>query len=255
MVSTVFLTPSMRTRVGFALAAARLGGSAVEVSELRIDPSMSAGESFPDALRTLTGMCDVVVTRTPFDLDRELIASEAQCPVVNGGDGGVEHPSQALIDLAALESLDVPLVDAHLVISGDLTMRAVRSLLVTLGRNVPGRLTLCGPASRQGHGVVLHPALAAVTTVTDEADWATADVLYLAGLPARRGDDELSSEIRLCYAFTDAAALPITASVLSPLPVIDEIAPSLRLDPRVSMFRQSDHGLHVRVALLEHVLV
>jgi aspartate carbamoyltransferase catalytic subunit len=50
------------------------------------------------------------------------------------------------------------------------------------------------------------------------------------------------------------AALPPDAVVLSPMPVIDEIATTARSDPRVRMFQQSDDALFVRMALIEALL-
>ena len=87
VIGLLFLSPSLRTRIGFAAAAARLGGIALDVSEARSTTQMSAPESFDDTLRTLSGMVDLVVVRTPFDLDIGRALAVARAPLVNGGDG------------------------------------------------------------------------------------------------------------------------------------------------------------------------
>lgn len=97
------------------------------MSESRWSQGMSAAEPFGDTLRAVSGMVDTVVLRTSFRLDRPLVQRRAACPVTNGGDASGEHPTQALIDLFAIEKLAGPITDLHVGISGNLTMRTCRS--------------------------------------------------------------------------------------------------------------------------------
>src|SRR5664280_393026 len=99
----VFMTPSLRTRVGFTVATARLGGTAVDVADRRVDPAMTEPEAITDTIRVLTGMADVVVLRAPIGVDVEKATVFAVCPVINGGDDRGNHPTQTLIDLLAME--------------------------------------------------------------------------------------------------------------------------------------------------------
>ncbi|MFN8019231.1 MAG: hypothetical protein U0P45_14070 [Acidimicrobiales bacterium] len=252
-VALVFLSSSLRTRVGFAVAAQRLGARTVEVHEPRWTPAMSDGESFGDTLRTVSGMVDLVVCRTPFPLDRATVEACAVAPVVNGGDAGGEHPTQALIDLAALRRRG-PVGGLSIGIVGDLSARTARSLLALLEREPPAELRLIGPEVPDE--ATVGPALAGRCQRTPELDLAGLDVLYLVGLPAQIGDVHLDAAERARWALTAerAAELPAHAVVLSPLPVVDELAPEVRGDPRVQAFAQSDHGVHVRAATLELVL-
>ena len=256
VVGLLFLSSSLRTRIGFATAAARLGGTPLDVSEARSTAQMSAPESFDDTLRTLSGMVDLVVVRTPFDLDIDRTMTVARAPVVNGGDGTCAHPTQALIDLFAIEELVGPIGEQHVAISGDLTMRATRSLLRLLSRFPPRHLTLVAPPSRSTHDIRLGDELAARTSTGDRNDLAGADVLYLPGLPATSGDDHLRADARQQYAFDAKAAevLPSHATVLSPLPVVDEVHVDVRSDPRVRMFEQSDLAVSVRASILAWLL-
>ena len=251
--ATIFLTSSLRTRVGFAVAARRLGAGVVDVQEMRDDDTMSVGESFEDTLRTVSGMVDLIITRVPFDLGPEAVAS-AVCPVINAGDA-VEHPSQALIDISAIRTWAGPVDQRVIGICGDLSMRAVTSLLELLARTPPQRLLLFSPPSRRGATEHLPDSLAAVTSCSDTPEVRELDVLYLPGLPQSRGSDVLASAQRAKFAFGPEMAqlLPDSAVVLSPLPVIDEIEDSLRGDPRIKMFEQSDRGVFVRMALMEWV--
>ena len=99
----LFFASSLRTRLGFSVAAHRLGMGVVEVSEARWGSGMGASESVHDTLRTVTGMTDGVVIRSDFRLERAEVEHAAVAPVINGGDREGEHPTQALVDLLSIE--------------------------------------------------------------------------------------------------------------------------------------------------------
>jgi len=166
---------------------------------------------------------------------------------LNAGDAK-EHPTQALIDLFAIERLNARVEQLHIAIVGDLRMRSARSLLELLERRQPRQLTL-----------VTHSSLATGTSaygttlerVADLPD-ANPNVVYLAGIPHEATTEEVRSRLRLDSATIQRFAPETT--VLSPLPVIDEIASNARPDARIHWFEQSDLGLFVRIALLEWLL-
>lgn len=256
LVGLLFLSSSLRTRVGFAAAAARLGGTFVEVRDDRFTTEMSNPESFGDQLRTLSGLVDVVVARVPFPLAP--VAREwSTVPTVNGGDSPRgEHPSQALIDLFAMERERGPLAGLCVAVVGDLTMRSTRSSLALMARTPPRELRLIAPPVRRAHGIDLGTVLDARTTVTDELDLSGVDVVHMAGLPRGQGDRALGHADRRRYSLDSEVlrSLPDDAVVLSPLPIIDEVCDEVRYDPRMAFHRQSDRSLFVRMALLEHLL-
>jgi aspartate carbamoyltransferase catalytic subunit len=252
----LFLSGSLRTRVGFAVATARLGGTSVTVESSRDAAEMTRAESFTDTLRTLAGMVDLLVVRTDRPLDRATMRAVSPVPVINGGDPGGEHPTQALIDLFAMEQLAGPVTGLHVGICGDLTLRATRSLLSLLSRRPPRRLTLIAPVTRRDHRVALSAGLASRTEEQGEVDFTGLDVLVLSGLPEGLGASRLTAEERTLYALTarTAKTLGPRAVVLSPLPVIDEISDDLRADHRVRIFDHSDLGVQVRMAVLQWLL-
>jgi aspartate carbamoyltransferase catalytic subunit len=251
VLGSLFLTPSMRTRVGFQVAAHRLGGVAVSVDELRVDSTMSSAESFDDALRVLTGMTDVVVTRTPFTIAPRLLA-HATCPVISGGDD-VEHPTQGLIDLAAIERFRGDVRHLRIGLCGDLRMRAATSLLQILSKRLPASVILIFPDGREPQlPTALHP----LANRADLAACSELDVLVMVGLPPSSGPARLDDEGRRPYVLDTGliATMPANAVVLSPMPVIDEISADAKNDSRVRIFQQSDHATYVRMAILEAIL-
>lgn len=248
LVGTLFLTSSMRTRVGFAAAAHRIGGAAIPVTDLRFDEMMSGAETFEDALRVLTGMVDAVVVRAPGELSHERVAPNAVTPVINGGDTH-EHPTQSLIDLASIETFAGPISTIHLGICGDLTMRSVRSNLELLRRRPPRRLTLSFPP---GRAPAVPDELLSITNIVEPEDLSGMDVLLAPGLAPKTGADFIGPDERLRYAVAAGllARLPVHGIVLSPMPVVDEISPAARADSRLKMYEQSDLGVWVRAAVL-----
>ncbi len=252
----LFLSGSLRTRVGFAAATARLGGTPVTVDSARDAAEMTRAESFTDTLRTLAGMADLLVVRADQPLDRAMVRALSPVPVINGGDPGGEHPTQALIDLFAMERLTGPVEELHVGICGDLTLRTARSLLSLLSLLPPQRLTLIAPATRRDHRVTLSATLASRTNEREEADFTGLDVLVLPGLPEGSGAGRLPAGKRARYALTarTAPTLDPDAVVLSPMPVIDEISGGQRSDRRVRIFEHSDLGVQVRMAVIQRML-
>jgi aspartate carbamoyltransferase catalytic subunit len=250
LVGLVFLEPSLRTRVGFAAAAGRLGWPTVEIQERRHSPT-SMMESWPDTLRTVAGWCDVIVARPGQPLTRE-DAAAAPCPVINGGDAGpdAEHPTQALLDLFAMERIRGPVATLRIAVVGDPRMRAARSLLTLLARRPPAGLVLVAD-DEHADGLRLPAALASRTVSVPWEEMGEVDVVYLAGIPHQ--SLPLDRRDRLLATARRVNALPPECVLLSPMPVIDEMDQETRRLGRNKMFAQSDLGLFVRIALLEFV--
>ena len=249
VLSMLFFEPSLRTRVGYFAAAARLGWRTIEVSALRHSP-MSAMESLADTIRSVSGYSDVIVMRPGRPLADGGLAGVSSCPVINGGDVGprAEHPSQALIDVFAMERIVGPIAETRLAIVGDPRMRAVRSLLALLARRPPVSIRfIADPEHLADTGIPV-----ALTSRCESRSWDTigdVDVVYVAGIP----HEALPLERRelLLANGPRVDALPARCVLLSPMPVIDEMDDVARQDSRNRMFEQSDLGLYVRMALLE----
>jgi aspartate carbamoyltransferase catalytic subunit len=247
LVGLLFLEDSLRTRVGFAAATARLGGQSIDVVERRGNAA-AVPEGWADTLRVVSGYVDLVVARPGRPLDVAQLRPMLVSSFLNGGDAGRhgEHPSQALIDLYAIEQARGPVSELTVAVCGDLRMRAVRSLLRLFARFPPRRLV-----------AITDPHLAGDEELPAEQrkpwDVDDVDVLYVAGIPHGALDEPGRARLRVDR--KALAALPPGAVVLSPMPVIDEIASNARDDPRIGMFEQSDDALFVRMALIETILI
>ena len=250
LVGLLFLETSLRTRVGFAAAAARLGGQSVDVAERRGN-AVAMPEAWADTLRVVSGNVDLVVARPGRALDASQLCPLLVSSFLNGGDAGRcgEHPSQALIDLYAIEQARGPVAELTVAICGDLRMRAVRSLVRLLARFAPRALVAISDP-RLGDGADQAGCYTEHRVPWDVGD---VDVLYVAGIPHGALDEPGRARLRVDR--KALAALRPDAVVLSPMPVIDEIATTARSDPRIRMFQQSDDALFVRMALIEALLV
>jgi ureidoglycine carbamoyltransferase len=99
---TLFFQPSTRTRMSFETAMHRLGGAVVTEANPMVSSSAAKEESLADMMRTVSKYANVIVLRHPNDEEAREGATYAESPVINGGWGDWEHPTQALLDLYTL---------------------------------------------------------------------------------------------------------------------------------------------------------
>ncbi len=145
-VALVFYEHSTRTRMSFEAAAGRIGATALVLSEAT--SSARKGESLRDTGRNLEAMgIEALVLRHPDPDSSAFLAGELRIPVINGGAGAGEHPTQGLYDLLTLEDALGDLKQRHIVIAGDVAhSRVARSNIFGL-RSLGARVTLSGPES------------------------------------------------------------------------------------------------------------
>src|SRR6266404_3638138 len=99
ILATVFYEPSTRTRLSFESAALRLGAGVISVEDARASSSDAKGESLEDTIRMVNCYADLIVLRHPEAGTAERAAKVSSVPIINGGDGPNEHPTQALYDV------------------------------------------------------------------------------------------------------------------------------------------------------------
>jgi aspartate carbamoyltransferase len=260
ILANLFYEPSTRTASSFLAAMERLGGSVIPINEVTYS-SVAKGESLPDTVRTLECYADVVVLRHPEVGSAKLAAEAAAKPIINGGDGIGEHPTQALLDLFTIEE-ELDRVDGLIVtMLGDLKYgRTVHSLSRLLA-NFDVQLNYVSPdilrmpadlvEELEGRGVEQH----AHTTL--EPVLSSTDVLYVTRVQKERFED-LGEYEKVSGAYVIGPETLRQAKeqmiVMHPFPRVGEISMELDTDPRAAYFRQMEYGLYVRMALLAMVL-
>ena len=98
ILGNMFFEASTRTRVSFGSAFNLLGGEVRETAGFE-SSALVKGESLQDTARVLSGFSDVICMRHPAEGSVVDFASASRVPVINGGDGANEHPTQVLLDL------------------------------------------------------------------------------------------------------------------------------------------------------------
>src|SRR5437660_4814843 len=134
ILASLFYEPSTRTRLSFESAMIRLGGQ----TSTSADPATSSaakGESLADSVRVISNYADIMIIRHPRDGAARLAAEYSPIPVINGGDGSHEHPTQTLCDLFLLRKKNKRLRNLKVAISGDLRgSRTIHSFVYALAR-------------------------------------------------------------------------------------------------------------------------
>lgn len=153
ILNSLFFEPSTRTRVSFGTAFNLLGG-AVRETVGEENSSLSKGESLFDTAQVISGYSDVIAMRHPQMFSVTEFAQGSSVPVINGGDGANEHPTQALLDLFTIQSemqhYGQGLDNLNITLMGDLKHgRTVHSLskLLSLYNNVT--ITMVAPDALQ----------------------------------------------------------------------------------------------------------
>ena len=262
LLAALFYEPSTRTRLSFEAAMQRLGGRVMGTDNAKEFSSAAKGETLEDTIRIVSGYADVIVLRHPEEGAAKRAAAVADVPLVNGGDGRGEHPTQALLDLFTIQE-ELHRVDGvRVAMVGDLANgRTVRSLAALLTRFRGIEIVFVAPpqvAVREdtkryldAHGVRWSENGDLRAVLPD------VDVVYQTRIQKERFDDPAEYEsVKGIYVIDPDAMsrLRRDAIVMHPLPRVDEIDPAVDDDPRAAYFRQARNGMHIRMALLEQVL-
>ncbi len=260
VMASLFFEPSTRTRLSFEAAMHRLGGGVITVD----DPMMSAaakGESLADAIRVVEGYADVIAIRHPREGSAAEAAAAVSIPVINGGDGTGQHPTQALLDIYTLKKEKGTIDGLTVALVGDLKNgRTVHSLVYLLAR-FDVRLIFVSPTQLMMPADITDNLLARGIEVSVTEDLAGAmresDVVYMTRIQKERFEDpteyqRLKGAYVLDMAMVEQAKSGIT--ILHPLPRVNEIEEEVDGYAGAAYFRQAHNGLPVRMALLALVL-
>jgi aspartate carbamoyltransferase catalytic subunit len=271
ILGNMFFEPSTRTRVSFGAAFNLLGGNVRETTGFE-SSSLTKGESLFDTARVLSGYSDVICMRHPASGSVAEFADGSRVPVINGGDGPNEHPTQALLDLYTirkeLRSKGRGIDDLRIAMIGDLKHgRTVHSLckLLCLFKNIS--LTLVSPKEIAMPDYIVDDLRKAghKVTITDDlpASIVSIDIAYSTRIQEERFSskeeaDSYRGRFRLNQAIYTQFCEPNTV-IMHPLPRdsradANELDNDLNTNPNLAIFRQTDNGVLVRMALFVLVL-
>ncbi len=262
VLATLFYEPSTRTRFSFETAMLRLGGSVISNFQMNETSSAKKGETFFDTGKVVSRFADVIAMRHPESGTVASLAEGSEVPVLNGGDGPNDHPTQGLLDVFTIwrefgkvDGLTIGMV-------GDLKYGRVPHAQCELLKNFSGlKFVFVSPEALKmpakivemlrevGHEVVETEDLDAVVPELD--------VLALTRIQGERFESE---EEYLKYKGVYQVGREQIANsregliVMHPLPRVDELSTDLDDDSRSRYFDQVTNGVAVRMAVIRMVI-
>lgn len=262
VMGSVFLEPSTRTEWSSVAAMMRLGGS---VWPFKADnSSLLKGESLDDTLKTLKSICDVIVLRhSEPGFVAKCGQESTQPPIINGGDGTGEHPTQALLDIFTIQKELGTVSNLILTMAGDLKHgRTVHSLAKLLTRFEIAELRFVAPKGLgMPEDICLYLDERSINYSFHESlDSAMrdSDVVYMTRLQRERFQSEQDYQLAMAARLRLTPSLMAQAKskmiVMHPLPKLDEISKEVDKDHRAAYYRQVQYGVYVRMALLTMML-
>ena len=291
-----FTQPSTRTFLSFMAACQLLG---ITCNEIR-DPSVSSyakGESEFDSVRMFSSYFDLIIMRSKEPnlaescawLMRDLSGfNKRNVPVINGGSGTDEHPTQALLDMYTVRrsfdfrssrdskrrtrfkelksrypNLEKGFANKTYCFVGDVGRgRTVRSLATLLAQYEGVKLVFVSPDHptmrlREDLKARLEKTQVKVVETDDlESVLPEVDLVYM----TRIQHEHDSAEDKAWFEATDLTRFHLTparvammkeyAPILHPFPRNQEIPVEIDMDPRAMYFRQARNGMWSRAALI-----
>lgn len=260
ILANLFFEPSTRTRLSFQSAMTRLGGGNIGFAEAGIS-SVAKGESLSDTIRVVENYCDIIVIRHKYEGAARLAAEASSLPVINGGDGSNQHPTQTLLDLYTIRKLHGQIDGLRVAFLGDLRYsRTVHSLIETLAR-FRCELVMVSPPELRLPTDILDEIAGMGVRCREEFDPSLlpsdVDVLYTTRIQKERFPDPVEYErVKNAYQL-DRAALsvyPKGVTVMHPLPRVNEISTDLDDYEGAAYFKQARNGITMRKTLLSVLL-
>lgn len=264
-----FTQPSTRTFLSFLNACQILG---IKTSEIR-NPDTSSelkGETPEDAIRTFSSYVDMIIMRSPKAGLADRIASlldetPRRVPIINGGSGKDEHPTQALLDIYTLRRSFAKTGDdidgKKIAMVGDVKRgRTVRSLSRLMRHFKDVEIIFVSPESLKIEDdlkTYLNEHNIKFSETTDFAGiMPEADAIYMTRIQDEHDKEGESKNIdysgfHLKYKHLDV--LKSNAVIMHPLPRRQEIDVKIDSDPRARYWRQERNGMWTRVALIARI--
>ncbi|GAA5494647.1 aspartate carbamoyltransferase catalytic subunit [Rubritalea halochordaticola] len=257
ILGALFYEPSTRTRLSFETAMMRLGGKVISETDVTFS-SQTKGEVIEDTIRIVGGYADIIAIRTKQKGEAKLAAHYSPVPVLNGGDGSGEHPTQSLLDLYTIfKHHKIGEKPLNVTFVGDLKYgRTVHSLAKILRQYEGVNIQYVAPEEIQMPEEYIKDGDSIHTELHDEI-LQQADVIYDTRMQKERFEDvETFNRVRNAFIFTPemVGKMKPDAILMHPLPRVNEIQQAVDKLPQAKYFEQALNGVPVRMALIAEAL-
>ncbi len=261
ILATLFYEPSTRTQMSFQTAMLRLGGQIIGFDNPQ-NSSVAKGENLKDTVKVVSKYADIIAMRHPLEGAAKAGALNADCPVINAGDGGHLHPTQTLTDLVTLAKYKGSIENLTVGFCGDLKFgRTVHSFIKALCcfKNVKFVLISAKELTAPQYIIDLLNSYGCEyrleNSLTDAIP--ALDVLYMTRVQRERfASEEEYLRLKDLYILTQDKLINAKRGlcILHPLPRVDEISTDVDSDSRAKYFDQANCGVYARMALILYVL-
>jgi len=256
VVASLFFEPSTRTRLSFEAAINRTGAKCISMADAKAS-STAKGETLEDTIRTVDGYIDCIVMRHPEKGAAVRAADIADHPVINGGDGAGQHPTQALLDIYTMRKEKGHIGGQTITFLGDLKYgRTVHSLGYFM-QQLGNKMIFASPEELKMPEDITKDLLsrgAQIEETTDvKAALAASDFVYVTRVQRERFQDEESyNRCKGSYVINNELIKASKPGItfMHPLPRVDEIATEVDAYEGAAYFRQAHNGMYLRMALL-----
>ncbi len=259
LIATLFYEPSTRTKFSFESAILRLGGQVIGFADA-MTSSVSKGESLIDTIQTISCYADLIVMRHPKEGAPKFASKYSEVPIINGGDGGHQHPTQTLTDLLTIRSLKGSFSNLTIGLCGDLKFgRTTHSLTKTLLRYPDIRFVFISPEELKIPEYLKEEIGENRYKETDSLDnnISELDILYMTRIQKERFfSEEEYLRLKGYYVLNNNKMKMAKKDmiVMHPLPRVNEIAKEIDQDSRAVYFKQAKYGMYIRMALIPKML-
>ncbi|SCA62475.1 Aspartate carbamoyltransferase [Chlamydiales bacterium SCGC AG-110-M15] len=257
IMASCFFEPSTRTRLSFESAMYRLGGQVIGFSDAQTT-SATKQEALADTIKVVGEYADVLVIRHPLEGSAQLAAESTTKPVINGGDGTNQHPTQTLLDLFSIKESQGRLDNLHIAMVGDLKHGRTTHSLAQACAHFNARLYFVSPPSLEIPQHICedlrHKRIKFSFHRNLEDVLGKADILYMTRIQEERFADSIEyHRLKNAYELKRSHLLDTVKDnmrILHPLPRVNEISRCVDGSPHAYYFQQAQNGLYIRQALL-----
>jgi len=246
ILGSCFFEESTRTRWSSEAAFIRLGGSAISMTDPKFSSMFKKKETFEDTIRVLSCYVDAIVIRHPEEGKAAIAAQHSNVPIINGGDGKKEHPTQALLDMFTIQQELGRLNNFAIAMAGDLARgRTVHSLMKLLSLYSDIQFNLIASDSWQMPDELVSQVQGKGHHVIQTDDFAAgienADIAYMVRPQNERsnGQDSDAPGDNFCLDAKTARKCKKLTAIMHPLPRNEEIPPEVDQLKEAAYFRQA----------------
>lgn len=252
--SNLFFEDSTRTKTSFDIAERKLGLQVVPFDAS--NSSVNKGESLYDTVRTIESLgVNLVVIRDKKDRYFDEL-NDIKIPIINGGDGTGNHPSQCMLDLMTIYQEFGKFEGLKIGIVGDVKHSRVANSNAEALRRLGAKVYFSGPEQWFDEGALINGTYLSVDEMIKDVD-----VLMLLRIQHERHDAKMSfsaSEYHRKYGLTKERekAMKNEAIIMHPAPINRgvEIDTGLVECERSRIFKQMQNGVFARMAILKDAL-